>query len=412
MAVEELKHQSEEIISQSVAERVSLLEKQVADAQWRKNMLESTTIRKDFASDSPSDLCTRSAPLSSLSFSYDSGGIITKEPEGNRVRYIKEMFLAKSAADIQHGQRGFPSSNTSETLDGRPETSNSGGYQSQTSSELSSGEDDSTRKGISKGFVRRTIERLYGKKDATAAEAASQRPTSAPKPEKKESSSIFSPFHQAQSKLMSDLSYFSSTNTLDTLSEATRCLAFNAQVVPRDTVPIDKGRWLLRDDPQITKSVSDPVGINKTSENSQQDEDENTKEDVPYSLFSTKSDSEDKGKLVSTKCTYFSLPHASESDFSQDDQSTVRKGSVNGDSAVEMKDLAENKKRPEKNSMRPAVIATDFKMPDNKIHPLVPAGEAVVVQPKKGHGVVHRRPQEPDVLDVMYTFCGQHCPIL
>lgn len=425
------KHQSEKMISQSVAERVSLLEKQVADTQRTKNVRETSAIRhfsqrnanlETDVEDSPSQsltsqsaLCTRSAPQSSLAFSYDSSGVITTEPEGNRVRSIREMFLAKSVTDIQQGKRRFPSPNPSELSELRAQTSVSGGYQSQTSSDVSSGEDDSARKSISKGFVRRTIERLYGKKNANPDEEAGERPLSEPEQKKKEHSSIFSPFHAARSKAMSELSYFSSTNALDTLSEATRCIAFNAQVGPGDSLPIDNGRWLLRENTLIRKSVSDPVGINKTFTNSPQGEGmrEDTEENSPYSLFSSKSEQEDK-KSLSRKCTYFSLPHASDSDACQDDQSIVSKSSVNGDSIADTKDNPEDTKMwAERNTVLPAL--SEFKMTDNKVHPLleVPSdSEVVVVQPGKGQGVVNRRLQEPDMLDLLYNFCGQHCPIL
>ncbi|KAM3593362.1 uncharacterized protein V6R79_011121 [Siganus canaliculatus] len=421
----------EDMNSKSIAERVNLLEKQVADSQRRKNTKDhspgrrfskrKTSMESD-AEESPtseSALETRSAPQSSLSFSYDSSGVITTEPEG-RVRSIREMFLAKSATDIQHGHRRFPSPNGSELSQMRADTSASGGYQSQTSSELSSGEDGSPRKSIAKGFVRRTIERLYGKKDAEHDVEAGESPSSVTKEKKKEHSSIFSPFHAVRSKAMSELSYFNSTNALDNFGEATRCIAFNAQVGPGNSVPIDSGRWLLRENTVIRKSVSDPVGINKACTNTPQGGDgmcKDTEENSPYSLFSTKSEPEDEKKSISRKCTYFSLPHASDSDICQDDLSTVSKGSVTGDSNAEAQVNSDNSKTEstERNGTLPGIGVTEFKRKDNKVHPLVeqpPQGEVVVTQPGRGQGVMHRRLQEPDVLDLLYDFCGQNCPIL
>ncbi|KAF0024944.1 hypothetical protein F2P81_021825 [Scophthalmus maximus] len=414
--VEIVTHQSEEIISQSVPERVNLLEQQVADAQRRKHVIESH-IRKvsqknghmeTDVEESPSE-CSRSAPQSSLSFSYDSSGMITTEPEGNRVRSIREMFLAKSATDIKQGHRRFPSPSASELSELRADTSASGGYQSQTSIELSSVEDDSARKSITKGFVRRTIERLYGKKDVNPDEKGGERPPSAPKQKKKEHSGMFSPFHTAKSKAMTELSYFNSTDALDTLGEATRCIAFNAQVGPGDIVPIDNGRWLLRQNTLIRKSVSDPVGINKALTNTNTPLGEGTCEDMdqndPCSLFRTTSELEDKTNSLSRKCTYFSLPHASDSDVCQDDDSITK----------EKDNSEETKAWTERNGKLPAVGVTDFKMMDNKVHPLIEVpsdGEVVVVQPGRGQGVMNRRLQEPDMLDLLYNFCGSHCPIL
>ncbi|XP_055086259.1 oxygen-regulated protein 1 [Periophthalmus magnuspinnatus] len=79
------------------------------------------------------------------------------------------------------------------------------------------------------------------------------------------------------------------------------------------------------------------------------------------------------------------------------------------------RDIPEGTKmQSEKNGKLPGGV-TDFKIMDNKVHPLVevsPAHEAVVVQPVRGQGVMSRRVQEPDVLDILYNFCGEHCPIL
>ncbi|XP_027860426.1 uncharacterized protein LOC114136574 [Xiphophorus couchianus] len=423
--VEGPKQQSEEVTTQSVAERVTLLEKQVAEAQKSHLAPKSSTIRhfsqrksppesEDFPSESTMSelaLCTRSAPQSSLSFSYDSSGVITTEPEGSRVRSIREMFLAKSDKDIQ--QSGFLSPNLSEQ---RGETSGSGGYQSKTSSDLSGAEDDSARKSISKGFVRRAIEMLYGKKDLEP-EEDSERPLSEPDQTKREPSSIFPPFHAARSKAMSELSYFSSSTALDIFSEATKCIAFNAQVGPGDSVPIDNGRWLLRENTSMRKSVSDPAGINKTFTNTFHLDElhKDTKEKTPYSLFSAKPELEDETKSQPGKCTYFSLPYASESEVCQEEMSTVSKSSKTEDSDEETKDASENSKTwAERNGTLPSIGVADFKMKDNKVHPLVELpsdGEVVVVQPGRGQ-VVNRRIQEPDVLDLLYSFCGEHCPIL
>ncbi|XP_077480011.1 uncharacterized protein LOC144091503 [Stigmatopora argus] len=379
--VEVAKDGSDDETSQPVAVRVSLLEKQVADSQKASYNKEHP---KKFSLASENGIetfqqCTRSAPQSSLSFSYDSSGVATLEPEGNRVKYIREMFLAKSCAEnAKQGQ-------SSETLD-------SGGYQTRTSSDQSGGEEDPVRKSISKGFVRRTIERLYGKNKAI------ERPPSAPRTKKKYSS-IFSPFHTVRDKAGSELSYFNSANALDTLTEATRCIAFNAQVGPGDSVPIDEGRWLIRENALIRKSISDPTGINKNLTNTAQDEDgyEDTLEDTPYSHFSTTSEPEDP--IKSKICTYFSLPHTSESEVCQDEAMTIE---------------AKLESAPKTKSERNGSVVLG--MPDNKVHPLVEIpldGEAAVVaQPKKGQGAVSRSLQEPDALDLLYNFCGENCPIL
>lgn len=408
---------SKEVISQTIAERVSLLEKLVADEQRTRKTTVQPTVRCSSQrspllqsdgedSESPtseSALTSRSAPQSSLSFSYDSSGVLTTEPEKARVKSIREMFLAKSTADPRQGN-GIT---RSQLPDLRAETSVSGGYQSQTSSDASSAEDDAAQKSISKGFVRKTIERLYGKKDVNPEQEAGEGPPSAPKQQKKDHSRIFSPFHSIRSKAGSELSYFNSSNALDTLSEATKCVAFKAQVRPGESVPSENRQFLIR------KSVSDPVAISQGMTTPPQAAEilEDTEEMTPYSLFEL----EEKNS-PQRKCTYFSLPHASEPDMCQDELSTVSRVIANGDTVADTKEQSKDSKTwAERNGVLPAVGIADFKKMDNKVHPLVelpPDGEVVVAQPVRGHGVVNRRVPEPDVLDLLYNFCGQNCPIL
>ncbi|KAK1884783.1 Oxygen-regulated protein 1 [Dissostichus eleginoides] len=214
------------------------------------------------------------------------------------------MFLAKNSTDIKHGR--FPSLKTSDLSDIRAETSASAGYQSLTSSDLSSGEDDSARKSITKGFVRRTIERLYGKKEAKPDEEVIERPPSATKEKTKEHPSIFSPFHIA--KAMSELSYFNSSSAVDTFSEAAHCITFHAQVRPEDA--IDHEQWLFKENTLMRKSISDPVGINKNFTKSLQGQGmcEDTEEKTSHSLINTQSEVEEKVDIYKKVHLLFSPP--------------------------------------------------------------------------------------------------------
>ncbi|XP_072307127.1 uncharacterized protein [Eucyclogobius newberryi] len=405
----------DDMIIQSVSEHAASPEKKVANGLRRGSGFTSpsqTEVALDSDGEesstespmSPLSPSTRLAPQSSLSFSYDSSNVITKQPEGNRVKSIREMFLAKSASENQSKTSQNPQ-NTSDTTELRAETSVGGGYRSQSSGELSSGEDDSARKSIAKGFVMRTIERLYGKKESATPQVNSERPLSANKQKKKDQTSLFSPFHATRSKTESELSYFNSSNALDALKEARRCIAFNAQV--GDSVHLDNGRCFLEESPILRKSVSDPVAINQSLTNSTQERQQPCKdveEKTPYLLFKT--DSEDEQK--SRKCTYFSLPHDCDSEAVQEE--SVVNIDIKGDICCESKDsLEDTKMQPEKNGKLLGGV-TDFKLMDNKVHPLVE--EIVVVQPIRGQGVIDRRLQEPDVLDNLYHFCGEHCPIL
>ncbi|CAL9698147.1 unnamed protein product [Knipowitschia caucasica] len=395
----------DDVLSQSVCEHEACAEDVARGSEstvsQRKQSLvsdgEESSTESCMSQHSPS---THTAPLSSLSFSYDSTNVITKQPEANRVKSIREMFLAKNTPD-DHPKM---SPNTCDITEVRRETSVSAGYQSQTSGELSNAEEDSSRKSISKGFVMRTIERLYGKKDSPTQLDKSESSLYSQKQKKKDQTSIFSPI---LSKTASEFSYFNSLNAVDALNEA-RCIAFNAQVVPADTLHNNREQCFLQDSPILRKCVSDPVSLNQSLTNPTQEEQKPCKEEkVPYLLFKT--DSEEEQKSQSRKCTYFSLPHSNDSDAITEESAHT---SVKAEVCSESKDKPESTKiHSEKNGK---LSGGDFRMMDNKVHPLVKDSpeEAVVVQPLRGQGVVNRRAPEPDMLDFVYHFCGEHCPIL
>ncbi|CDQ56908.1 unnamed protein product [Oncorhynchus mykiss] len=406
---EEKRVSYEEKLSGSDVEHVSVEDEPYPEEEYQETLEEEPS--EEDKHYEKTEAKTTNSPRSLLAFSYD--GCITREPDGNRVKSIKELFIAKSVVDNLYGQTRLPSPNTSDLSDNRPETSGSGGHQSQTSTETSSGEDDSVKKSITKCVVRRTIERLYGKKDTNVKDRARESlPPSPLKPKSRKCPGkiSLSPFHNAQTKGMSDLSYFNATSSVGTYSDPTRYIAFNAQVEPGDCFLIDKDRWLLRES-VIRKSVSEPIDINKNTSASTEDVCKNTEEDVPYSLFGH-TDLEDIVKSVKPlvqKCTYFNLPHGCDSDPHQDDLSPVSKGSAKGDVSKDSKDKTEKPKLwAEKNGI--AFAPTDFKMPDNKVHPLIegPGGG----KPGKGQTDVMKISQEPDALEMLYFSCGQHCPIL
>ncbi|XP_059901104.1 uncharacterized protein LOC132452473 [Gadus macrocephalus] len=392
------KAQPAEIISQSVAERIGLLKQQVAETQWKSKTAGGASIRipADEAplkveSSTPDTKTTqplpgfRSAPHSSLSFSYESNGVINRQPEGANVRSIKDMFMAKSLPDVQREEADVHGPIRSEA---------SPASQSQDPFELSEAAS------IAKGFVRRTIERLYGRKDPTAADTPSKRSTSSPKP-KIESFSIFSSLPSARSKQRSDMAYFNSTNTLHTLGGVTRCMAFNTQVVPDNSLPMNQDRTLHH------KTYSDQVEINEAAETPLPDGDlpDDGKQTVPVSPISRNPDPVDK--LALTRCTYFSLPCTSDSEPGPEDPGAM---GMNAESIVDIKEDQEEAK---------GLVADHGPLPglrlhDNKVHPLTqgaPGGSVVVVQPVRAQRVAPR-PVELDALDALYTFCGQHCPIL
>ncbi|XP_035270549.1 oxygen-regulated protein 1-like [Anguilla anguilla] len=363
---------------------------------------------------------------SSLAFSYDSKGSLKREFEGTRVKSIRDLFLARSNVDFQYGHKQLPSPNTSDLSDYRPETSDSGGYRSQASLDTSteSGEDESGRRSIAKGYVRRTIERLYGRNDT-----AGKRPPSGAKAKRENrpgSNSVGSltAFHEAKAKVITDMSYFNATSLYTTCNEPTQCIALKTNVDTKEGVLIDKGRWLLKENHLIRKSPPEDSAMQENGDSMSVETGPGYASDAaPYSHFGSHNpplavisspELEDPGKTAVPNCTYFSLPHGSDSELFQDDLNVK----TNSSTKAAKKDFQlspateEPKVCIEKNGSLPSFASVEFKKTGNKVHPQSGA-PVVVTQPTRAQGATNSRAvQEQDPLEMLYLMCGQHCPIL
>lgn len=377
-----------------------------------------------------------SEPLSSsLAFSYDSrSSSLAQDPEGsiqsNRVKSIREMFLAKSNTRTLNGQRCLHSPN-SDMSDYQTESpDDNGGNQSQTSPETSSGDDDTSRLAIAKGFVRRTIERLYGRGNSNSTGPEDKRPISASKEKQREGPgrtnvTNLASFHEARTRVRTDLSYFNATSSIDVVNEPSHCVTLNAQVRPGNAVLIDKGRWLLRENQPISESSQElqetQTKVERNSSRVDEADQDATKEDVPYSLFCPASphsvlpstNLEELSVSPEQKFTYFNLPNASDSELEPEGRNT----DTPSKREAKITPITQSPKSwAEKNSFLPAFNPPVVKRADNKVHPLLEAlTPPVVTQPSRGQGAkteVARCSTEPDVIEMLFLFCGQHCPIL
>ncbi|XP_066545811.1 oxygen-regulated protein 1 [Amia ocellicauda] len=369
-------------------------------------------------SDDTDESSQKESSSSSLVFSYDSKINIKKDTDGVRVKSIKEMFMAKSNQEIQYGKKRLPSPPTSDFSDYRPETSDSAGsgYRSQASCEMTteSGDDDTGRHSISKGYVRRTIERLYGKNETTCKALGVKRPPSAPKPKRKESpgqnsiGSIIS-LKEGKPKVIADLSYFNAKGSFDLVKEPVQYIAKKSQSPPDDGVLIDKGRWLLKENHLIRKSPPEQQGMYGNVETTSAETGlDNTSEDAPYSHFGShhpplaiisSSELEELAKPMDPKCTYFNMPHASDSEPFHDDLSIKSKGSLLCSGAVDNHNKKKDHRKletvgeptkmwAEKNGSLPSFASVEFRLPANKVHPEPgpSVGNVVVAQPARTGG--------------------------
>lgn len=367
---------------------------------------------------------------SPLAFSYDSRSRDSEgSPQASRVKSIREMFLAKSSSENQFVQRRQPSPFRSDRSDSRPGTTDSGATGSQNSSA-----EDTGRVSIAKGYVRKTIERLYGRGGTGPAKTPEpHRPSSASKGRRKEAMlqntvRSLAAFHEARSRVISDLSYFNATSSFD-ITEPTQCIAMNAQVANQNAVLIDEGRWLMRENHPLQTATTEVTGTQSNTKLLSSDHEPgitkgDRKEDVPYSFFSSaKSPSAEAEEPVVPHCTYLTLPHGGDSE-PEEDAPSVKADPYKKKREQKVSPITEAPKpRSEKNGSLPGFIP-ELKRSDNKVHPLMdflPLSPPVMAQPSKKQasvteakqtGVAQRNTGEPDFLEMLYLMCGEHCPFL
>ncbi|KAF0046791.1 hypothetical protein F2P81_000424 [Scophthalmus maximus] len=294
---------------------------------------------------------------SSLTFTYDARGNIRIEPDNARAVQTKLNVIPKRRKDSSYGLKCLPSPNTSDLSDYRPETSESGGYKTQDSLDIVTDSGDE----------------------------ASERPSPV--------------VHVNRTKVSKeDLSYFSAASSLkadvEAAPEATQCISHSSDKDTADGVLIDRGRWLLKENHLIRKSPPISLGMYGDADSTSTDTgQENIGEDSPAHCKTrhnplvaiSSSELEEMAKPQTPKCSYFNMPHGSDSDpFMEDSIGHV--GSMSSFASVE------------------------FKIPDGKVHP---EGEpSAVTQPRRtssgGGSVV----QVHDSLETLRVRCGQYCPIL
>lgn len=325
---------------------------------------------------------------SSLAFSYESlSSSFTQEPKRNtninQVKSIREMFLAKNNTNTQnqHRQQFNPNSDHSESVE-------SGKIWSQRSPETSSGEDDTCRLVIAKGFVKRTIEKIYGRGNMNRTEPDDLRPQSTSQGNRKKcpgrNVTNLASFHETRAGLMSDLNYFSATSASEVLNEPN-----NGQAESRDANLSDNNHYEIGK--KNTTILTEHLQKNVT--------------DYSHSKIFPSSDS------FTTKIRYFNLPNASDSELELEELK-----SDNTQTEFKVTSEAHTLSSSCEKSFKPAFSPPVFKKADNKVHPLKEAlTEPVVTQPVTRQSVqtgVVKPSGEPDLLEMLFIFCGQHCPVL
>ncbi|XP_074842794.1 oxygen-regulated protein 1-like [Carettochelys insculpta] len=424
---------------------------------------------------------------SPLSFSYESKQITELDlPEVEQK--LKVKLIVK---ELEHATHSKPSSEfkkcvkspaTSDWSDYRPDTDDSD-YNFRASSDFTneSGEEAIYEKQYNTGYIRRTIEQLYGK------EEASFKPTFHPAHPymskvlqkyteesqctiMKENTSICQEhttcFVQKMSKSslvsyesLEEINKGSSTWRRENFSLPAAKLSLSGEMtycsdncsvqstkqycqsgVPADEdegILIDKGKWLLKENHLVRRSPPEKTGmygnLDTTSADTMFD---NNSGDVPYSYFGNLnpyspyneiSSSEPENTANPNECggNYFIMPHNSDSEPFPD-LNLKSKPSLGDDTSVLHAVKRENKNLSftvcttstnvciEANTNYPVFTSVEFRLPDNKVHPLEePLSDTPIkTQPTNDNNVNRGALEEQDSLDKLHAICGQHCPIL
>ncbi|XP_075603290.1 oxygen-regulated protein 1-like [Balearica regulorum gibbericeps] len=404
----------------------------------------------------------RLSTVSPLSFCYESKQITEcGMSEGEQKLQVEELEN-KMCSDTSQSKKCLRSPATSDWSDYRPDTEESD-YNFRASSDLTneSGEEAVLEKHYNTGYVKRTIERLYGKteasfkpdfhktfpymskvfqKDTEEFHSAvvektiyfSQEPRSC-STEKLSHSSLPSQefpvnINKDDSTLRQEITSLpTSQPTLN--REKTSYINGHSGESPKqqhqpsvqvnegEGILIDKGKWLLKENHLIRRSPPERIGMYGNLETTSTDTVVDTNsDDVPYSHFGnlnqypvlneiSSSELEDMAKPSESFCNYFNIPHNSDSDPFQDDLSTKNKPSRNG----KITSLPAANKQTIKSS-----VMVEFRLPDNKVHPLEQPlnDEPIQSQPTNVSNANRSALQEEDSLDKLHAICGQHCPIL
>ncbi|XP_077472257.1 uncharacterized protein LOC144086257 [Stigmatopora argus] len=180
-----------------------------------------------------------------------------------------------------------------------------------------------------------------------------------------------------------------------------------------DGVLIDQGRWLLKENHLIRNSPPISEGMYRDSDDSSSDgsssgdssEESLAIQDNPLAAISS-SELEDLARPQPPRCSYFSMPHGSDSDPFPDDAS-AKSGNkdghyAKGKGARVSPATAAADAWDDKNGSLSSFASVEFKIAGGKVHP---EGRGSSGAPEVGV-------QSQDSSDVVRVRCGEYCQIL
>uniref|UniRef100_A0A8D3C9J8 Doublecortin domain-containing protein n=1 Tax=Scophthalmus maximus TaxID=52904 RepID=A0A8D3C9J8_SCOMX len=353
----------------------------------------------------------------------DSEEDVEKFPDNARAVQTKLNVIPKRRKDSSYGLKCLPSPNTSDLSDYRPETSESGGYKTQDSLDIvTDSGDEASERPSPVVHVNRIPNGGTNTVQALASSAEVSRSS------RIKSAESFCSNDSGTKVSKEDLSYFSAASSLkadvEAAPEATQCISHSSDKDTADGVLIDRGRWLLKENHLIRKSPPISLGMYGDADSTSTDTgQENIGEDSPAHCKTrhnplvaiSSSELEEMAKPQTPKCSYFNMPHGSDSDPFMED--SIGHGGKRDTSSVKGRGFRVSpsidtypKMYPNKVGSMSSFASVEFKIPDGKVHP---EGEpSAVTQPRRtssgGGSVV----QVHDSLETLRVRCGQYCPIL
>ncbi|CAM4503327.1 unnamed protein product, partial [Lepidochelys olivacea] len=421
---------------------------------------------------------------SPLSFSYESKQITELD-----ITEVEQKLQVKLLVkELEHGTCSDPSFElkkcskspaTSDWSDYRPDTDDSdSNYRASSDFTNESGEEAMYEKQYNTGYVKRAIEQLYGKaeasfkptfhtafpymskvvlqKDAEESQCTVMNENSSLCQEhnscfveKTSRSSLIS--HESLEEINKDNNTWRRENFSSPAPQfslngekvyhsdnySVQCTKQYCQCgVPADDdegILIDKGKWLLKENHLVRRSPPENTGmygnLDTTSADTMFD---NNSDDVPYSHFAnlnqypphseiSSSEPEDTAKPSESGCNYFIMPHNSDSEPFPD-LSLKSKPTLSDDTPFLHAVKKENNNLSfticttstnlctEANTNYPAFTSVEFRLPDNKVHPLKQPlnDEPIQAQPTNNSNANRGALEEQDSLDKLHAICGQH----
>ncbi|KAK5919746.1 hypothetical protein CgunFtcFv8_023613 [Champsocephalus gunnari] len=356
------------------------------------------------------DFVNNALQCSSLKFTYDTLGKIRIEPDNARVTQTKTVVPIYNK-DPSYGLKRLPSPTTSDLSDYRPESSESGGYKTQDSVDIVTESGEEASPGC-------TPEGRTHVKGANSNLSVNSNIEVSPNSQIKSVGSSSSDISGSKNS-KEDLSYFSagSSQKVDA-DNAAECMSSTPQKDSPEGVLIDQGRWLLKENHLIRKSPPVLLGMYGQLDSTSIDTgDENNCEDVPsqQDLLAAISSSEleEMAKPLTPKCTYYNMPHGSDSDPFLEDFSEQSRGkdasSDKGRGFRVSPTIDTSRTWTKKNGSFSSFASVEFKYPDRKVHPEGSSAGTMAIPTSSGGENVS---QAQDSLDRLRMRCGEYCPIL